>query len=122
MVILITTLLSDDAVHDWGWRIPFALGLPLGLVGLYLRLQLEDTPDFRRVEERSEKQDVPIKAAVRDHRRSIFAGAAIVTGATLSIYVFHNYIPTYLNTTFDVPLNIALLARSSASSCGRAAR
>ena len=109
MVVIVTTVLPDDAVQSWGWRLPFLLALPLGIAGLYLRLRLEDTPEFQRVEESGEKREMPVVEAFRNHAGRIFAGAAIVTGATLSIYVFHNYVPTYLNKTFDVPLNIALL-------------
>jgi MFS family permease len=32
-----TSLLSQESLVSWGWRIPFLLGLPLGLVGLYIR-------------------------------------------------------------------------------------
>ncbi len=38
--------LSDQAMMDWGWRVPFMMALPMGLIGLYLRNKLEDTPVF----------------------------------------------------------------------------
>ncbi len=37
------------AMGEWGWRIPFLIGGPLGLVGLYLRSKVEDTPVFREL-------------------------------------------------------------------------
>jgi MHS family proline/betaine transporter-like MFS transporter len=89
----------------------FALALPLGLIGLYLRLKLEDTPDYRRIEQlqRSEaKPATPVAHALRHHWRPILLGAAIVTGGTVGTYVFHNYIPAYLNTGQRVPLYTAL--------------
>src|SRR3546814_8269416 len=43
-------LLGDEAMHEWGWRLPFLVAAPLGLAGLYLRSHIEDTPVFREVE------------------------------------------------------------------------
>ena len=43
--------LGDDAMAAWGWRIPFLLAAPLGLIGLYVRLKLDDTPVFREAKD-----------------------------------------------------------------------
>ena len=51
---LLGTVLSEDALNAWGWRIPFILGMVVALVGLYLRLRVEDTPAFRIIEEKEE--------------------------------------------------------------------
>jgi MHS family proline/betaine transporter-like MFS transporter len=112
IVLLFTANLSQQQLDSWGWRIPFALALPLGIIGLYLRLKLEDTPDYQRVEELQHdlkvKPSVPVWEAIRRHWKLILLGAAIVTGGTVSTYVFHNYIPAYLNTGQKVPLYTAL--------------
>ena len=44
-------VLNDDAMSTWGWRLPFLVAAPLGLVGVYLRSRLEDTPIFRELAE-----------------------------------------------------------------------
>jgi Sugar (and other) transporter. len=46
LVVLLSTILGDARFQNWGWRIPFLFALPLGLVGLYLRHALEETPAF----------------------------------------------------------------------------
>ncbi|WAH62110.1 MFS transporter (plasmid) [Pseudomonas silvicola] len=48
VVVLLTTILGQETFNDWGWRIPFFMALPLGLVGLYLRHALEETPTFQK--------------------------------------------------------------------------
>ncbi|WFB11154.1 MFS transporter [Streptomyces sp. LX-29] len=53
LAALLATVLSPAALADWGWRLPFLLTLPLGLVALWLRLRLEETPAFRRAREPS---------------------------------------------------------------------
>ncbi|MDU2881670.1 MAG: MFS transporter, partial [Enterobacter sp.] len=43
VVVLISTVVGEENFLDWGWRIPFFLALPLGIIGLYLRHALEET-------------------------------------------------------------------------------
>ncbi|MET9292857.1 MFS transporter [Streptomyces sp. NPDC003077] len=50
LVLVLNTWLGDAAMIDWGWRIPFLVAGPLGLVGLYLRLKLDETPAFQKLE------------------------------------------------------------------------
>lgn len=47
LVLVVTLAAGESGLHAWAWRIPFLLGLPLGMVGLYMRMKLEDTPTFR---------------------------------------------------------------------------
>ncbi|QPP10206.1 MHS family MFS transporter [Streptomyces bathyalis] len=111
-VLLFTSILPESELDAWGWRIPFALALPLGVIGLYMRMKLEDTPDYKHVAERREelksRPSVPVLEALRHHWKLILLGAAVVTGGTVSTYVFHNYIPAYLNSERGVPLSVAL--------------
>jgi MFS family permease len=44
VVALLSALLSTEALHDWGWRIPFFIAIPLGGVALWLRVNMEETP------------------------------------------------------------------------------
>ena len=51
LAAILATVLSKEALNDWGWRVPFLLALPLGLVALWLRLRLDETPSFSRVQQ-----------------------------------------------------------------------
>src|SRR6476620_529270 len=55
--------LTDDQLLSWGWRIPFFVALPLGLVGVYLRTRLADTPAFRELEKQSEAREMEQRSA-----------------------------------------------------------
>ena len=46
IVALLSAILTPEALHDWGWRIPFFLALPMGAVALWLRVSMEETPSF----------------------------------------------------------------------------
>lgn len=48
VVVLISTVVGEENFLEWGWRIPFFIALPLGLIGLYLRHALEETPAFQQ--------------------------------------------------------------------------
>jgi MHS family proline/betaine transporter-like MFS transporter len=48
LVTGLTSALGDTAMTHWGWRLPFLLAGPIGVIGLYVRLRLEDTPAFRQ--------------------------------------------------------------------------
>jgi MFS family permease len=52
VVALLSTLLTPDALHDWGWRIPFFLAIPMGVVALWLRVSMEETPSFVQQQEK----------------------------------------------------------------------
>ena len=62
VVLVVELVIGSTAMQDWGWRIPFLLGGPLGLVGLYLRSRLEDTPVFRELEEQDQVEDAATSA------------------------------------------------------------
>jgi MHS family proline/betaine transporter-like MFS transporter len=50
-------VLNDEQMNTWGWRLPFLVAAPLGLVGVYLRSRLEDTPIFRELVESGEREE-----------------------------------------------------------------
>jgi MFS transporter, MHS family, proline/betaine transporter len=104
LITILKSSLSDDALISWGWRVPFLLALPLGLIGLYLRLKIEDTPLFRALVKAADVSPTPIRSSLTEQFRWI----AVAFGATLSygvgFYVVPSYMPTYLSkvTNFGV--------------------
>jgi len=49
MVTGMFSVLSEDAMNTWGWRVPFLLAGPLGLIGRYIRVHLEDSPAYQEM-------------------------------------------------------------------------
>ncbi|GLZ48817.1 MFS transporter [Actinomycetospora sp. NBRC 106375] len=100
----VIALLDDADLFAWGWRLPFMLALPLGVVGIYLRLRLEDTPAFRQLMERSPAlATMPLRRALQilrvRYRRAMLVAGGIVVAWNITNYVLTNYIPTYLTST-----------------------
>ncbi len=55
IVTILTLLLTDEQMLSWGWRIPFLIAAPIGLVGLYLRRHLDESPIFEEMEKAQEE-------------------------------------------------------------------
>ena len=81
--------LSDEQVVEWGWRIAFMTGGVLGLISLWLRLSLEETPVFRE-SVCGHHHVVPVVSLLRSHRLSLLRGClvAIFPAVTTSILLF----------------------------------
>ncbi len=101
---LVATL-SDDAMQTWGWRLPFFVAAPLGLIGLYLRTKMEDTPVFQELETKHETEASP-GAVFKDLMTKYFKCVAILFGLVVALnvvnYTLLAYTKTYLQTTLGM--------------------
>ncbi|MFD7227529.1 MFS transporter [Streptomyces sp. NPDC059881] len=104
---LLATLLSDAALNDWGWRVPFLLTLPLGLVALWLRLRLEETPSFRRADAEPAPAPPPRR---KELAGAIVLGAGRIMGWAAAGYTFLVVLPSYLQSTLGATFREALIA------------
>ncbi|MGW0291125.1 MFS transporter [Streptomyces tuirus] len=111
---VLTSTLDDGALHSWGWRLAFAIGAALGLVGLWLRHSVPETESFIRSEARQRQRGNPVVAMVRDHPGAALRVAGITIAGTLVYYVWVSYLPSYAHVTTGIPLNQALLANTVA--------
>ncbi|TKG70566.1 MFS transporter [Prauserella endophytica] len=101
--ILIAVLPEDDLL-TWGWRIPFMLALPVGVVGIYLRIRLEETPAFRQLMDRSPAMATMslrrvFQILLTHYRSASLIAAGLVVAWNVTNYVLTNYVPTYLTGT-----------------------
>ncbi|RIK16004.1 MAG: MFS transporter [Acidobacteria bacterium] len=100
--LVLNTTLSHDALYSWGWRVPFIFGMLIGPVGWWIRQSMEDTPEFVAVEEREEREAVPLGTVLAHHLGRVFTGAACVGVATMSVYLIL-YMPTFAITALELP-------------------
>ncbi|MDZ7915336.1 MAG: MFS transporter [Rhodococcus sp. (in: high G+C Gram-positive bacteria)] len=105
IVTIIQTVVSAEDLLQWGWRIPFLIAGPLGLIGLYLRLRLEETPAFQmmeRAEERSladESTGKKLRETLVDNWRPLVLCIVLVATYNIAHYGLLSYMPTYLTNT-----------------------
>ena len=102
--------LDDAAMHEWGWRIPFLIAGPIGLVGMYLRSKLEDTPVFRQEMASVERRAPPgLAAMAREYWRPLLVVAGLVVALNVVNYTLLSYMPTYLQQRIGLSNHQALL-------------
>lgn len=112
IALVLVNVLSDSAMQDWGWRLPFFVAAPLGLIGMYLRSRMEDTPVFRELERNDETQDQAtgvFKDLITRYTRPILTLFGLVIALNVVNYTLLTYMPTYLQTTLDMGESDALL-------------
>jgi MHS family proline/betaine transporter-like MFS transporter len=109
---LLGAVLSEEALNAWGWRIPFILGMVVALVGLYLRLRVEDTPAFRIIEEKDEVTDAPVKESFTAHGGESLTAIGFTVAWTVAYYILLTYMPTFVSETLGLPLSQALLSNA----------
>lgn len=102
LVTVVTFLLPDAAMANWGWRIPFLCAAPLGLVGLYLRLRLEETPHFVQLREAGKLAKTPLRETLRYDWRQLLKCVGIVILLNVADYTFLTYMPSYLNSALGI--------------------
>lgn len=105
VVALLSAILTPEALHEWGWRIPFFLALPMGVVALWLRVSMEETPSFVQQQERP-----PVQRANRTATlKAIFMGIGRVMVWSAAGYTYLVIMPTYLQSALHTGFNQALL-------------
>ena len=105
-------VLNDDQMNTWGWRLPFLVAAPLGLVGVYLRSRLEDTPIFRELEEAGEKEErtaTQFKDLIAGYWGPILRLGGVVVALNVVNYTLLSYMPTYLEKSIGLSSSMSLL-------------
>ncbi|CAI0727833.1 MFS transporter [Serratia ficaria] len=111
LVALLAALLTREQLHDWGWRIPFLLALPMGAVALWLRLKLQETPTFRQAQQK-DAPGAPAAAEVTlgSVLKTIVLGIGRMMGWSAAGYTFLVVMPSYLQTSLHASFQQALVA------------
>ncbi|HKS12109.1 MAG TPA: MFS transporter [Pseudomonas sp.] len=97
MAYLLDASLSPEAMNEWGWRVPFLVAAPLGVVGLYLRWRMEETPAFRlAMADKHEHAHSPLRETLGQQKGTMLRLGAFISLTALSFYMFTTYFATYL--------------------------
>jgi MHS family proline/betaine transporter-like MFS transporter len=113
-VAVMHSLMTVENLHDWGWRLPFLLAAPFGLVGRYIRMSLQDSPKFLEMEQRLEAKECATHAPVRElltvHRRAVMIGIGVTCLNAVAFYLLLSYMPTYLSTEMGMSESDSFIA------------
>ncbi|WP_053383204.1 MFS transporter [Leucobacter celer] len=115
LIVLAATLgLGQETMAEWGWRIPFLIAGPMGLIGLYLRSKIEDTPVFQEQEEAAAKAEKENKRGVwrelfTHYRKAMLIMAGLVIALNVVNYTLLSYMPTYLEHSINLSPETSLM-------------
>ncbi|MGL5566461.1 MAG: glycine betaine/L-proline transporter ProP [Plesiomonas sp.] len=116
VVVVLSSVLGEQRFMAWGWRLPFFLALPLGVIGLYLRHALEETPAFQKHSENLQQhsaadapQPVSFAEIARGHWRSLLSCVGLVIATNVTYYMLLTYMPSYLSHNLHYPEDHGIL-------------
>lgn len=99
VVLAFSNGLAPEDYQSWGWRIPFLLGGPLALVGLYIRRIVDESPAFENVVAADGVPTSPLREAATQQTSSMVRAFGLAAFSSLGFYSLSGYFVTYLVET-----------------------
>lgn len=105
VLFVLAAFQSEADFEAWGWRIPFLLSAVLVLIGLWVRLSIEESPVFKEahaeiVEKKAEASHIPILEVFKNYPREVFCAMGMRLAENTSYYIFTIIVITFV-TTYD---------------------
>ncbi|ABD86611.1 MFS transporter [Rhodopseudomonas palustris] len=114
--------LTEAQFLDWGWRLPFLLSAAMLIVGMQIRLHIEETLDFkatrRREQASTEKRVLPIVELLRRHPRNIALALGARLAETVSSNIVNAFGIAYVSTNLAMGRQLPLMGMLMASAIG----
>jgi MFS transporter, MHS family, shikimate and dehydroshikimate transport protein len=100
--------LGDQQFMSWGWRIPFAASAALVVIGVFIRLRIDETPDFKRVLREGQVSRLPVLEAIRRHPKALLIGLGARITEISWIYVLTIFGLSYAVTNLGLSRGLVL--------------
>ena len=119
VLFVLAAFQSDADFEAWGWRIPFLLSAVLVLIGLYVRLQLEESPVYQEAkaeiaEKKTGASHMPFFEVIKTYPKEVLIAMGMRMAENISYYIFTivsiTYVTTYLDQGKDLILKMLLIA------------
>lgn len=111
---LVSSTMSQQDFHDWGWRLPFFVGVLIGAVGYYIREHGEESPAYEEAKASGSLSQRPVRDAFTIYRTKLMEGFAIYLFVTIPFYMIAIYMISYSKLHLGLTQHEALLANSLA--------
>ena len=111
LLALLAAVQSQETFLAWGWRIPFLLSAVLVLIGLWIRLSVEESPVFKEAQARAAAEpadSMPILQVLRRYPREVLTAMGARFAENVSYYIFTIVITTYVTTQLKLSSSFAL--------------
>ena len=113
VLFVLAAFQSDAQFEAWGWRIPFLLSAVLVIIGLYVRLQLEESPVYKEAkaqiaEKKDEASHMPILEVIKTYPKEVFIAMGMRMAENISYYIFTIVVLTYAKDFAKVGTDLIL--------------
>lgn len=98
-IVSLMTLFSEEQFLSWGWRIPFLMSAVLVLLGLWIRKDIDETPEFKKVKQSGQVAKAPLRDTLTHHWREVLIAAGLKVVETAPFYIFSTFVVSYATTT-----------------------
>lgn len=112
LIIGLNTTFGADGYSGWAWRVPFILGGILAVIGLFIRLRVEESHAFTELAERGETASQPVREATVTHVRSVVFVCLVISVLAVGAYTVHSYMATFLTENVGLGTVPAMLSTS----------
>lgn len=104
VIAIFSHVLTSQQMHEWGWRIPFLLGILTGFAGFFLRRRAEETTPFLEIQAKKEIAAFPLKEILKNHKMQLLKIIMIFIPSGVSFYLFFVFMPTFAAKFANLPL------------------
>lgn len=106
---LFSSVFTEGQLQDWGWRVPFLLGILICFVGYYMRLGIPESPEYLEAKKTNNGPKHPIINVFQHHGKVLTAVVLTVLLHDLSFYLLMVYMATYFSEVLHVAKDTALI-------------
>ncbi|MBV1778904.1 MFS transporter [Paeniglutamicibacter sp. ABSL32-1] len=114
LAALLTGMLEPEQMQSWGWRLPFLLAAPMGLIGRYIRTKLEDSPVFKELAKEDNAVKAPVSSLFKNHWRQLVQAVGAVLLNAVGFYLILSYMPTHLSQNIGLSETASYVATTVA--------
>ncbi len=101
-------VLPEGKFEQWGWRIPFMVGVAIGIVGLYIRYHIGESPLYKEAKESGALSSRPVRHTFQKHWPALLIGVGIYLTVTVPFYTLSVFINSFMVKILGHPIGEAL--------------
>ncbi len=110
VAITLATALPDAAFQSWGWRVPFLISIVLVIVGLVIRMKIEEPPAFKTLEAADDKAKLPLVEVFTKHPKVTLLAMGARVSESVTFNVYNAFLVTFTVTVMHLDKSIVLNA------------
>lgn len=105
----VSHFMAPEAFEVWGWRIPFLVGLFVGLIGVYVRMGLDESPIYMESKARNSLSDTPVREVIKNYMPELLLSVGIYLTVTVPFYTLTIFMKSYMSSELGYSYNDSLI-------------